>query len=432
MRAWITFLTLWAVTATAVALWLGLHSETPSPLASPPAVATAPPAVPEPPPEPPPDTLVLKAAAFDDLAGWAMDFTADALPALLRSCAVFQRVPANRPLGPEGIAGTAGQWRSACVAADQVPAGDDRAARTFFEGAFQPYQVTNRGEAKGLFTGYYEPTLQGSRRKGGRFTVPLYRRPGDILRIDLGLFREEWEGVRLPARLRGGKIEPYPDRADIDTGAMAGRGLELVWVDDPIDAFFLHIQGSGRVELAEGGFLRVGYAGQNGHPYFAIGKELVARQALAREEVSMQSIRRWLEENPEAGREIMHQNPSYVFFQQLSGSGPKGSQGVELTPGRSLAVDRAFLPMGVPMWLDTEAPSMRPSAPDVPLQRLLVAQDTGGAIKGPVRGDVFWGPGEAAAEVAGRMKHGGRLWVLLPRAVHLESNPAQEAKMVGE
>jgi membrane-bound lytic murein transglycosylase A len=139
-----------------------------------------------------------------------------------------------------------------------------------------------------------------------------------------------------------------------------------------------------------------------------------------------------LEENPEAGREIMHQNPSYVFFQQLSGSGPKGSQGVELTPGRSLAVDRAFLPMGVPVWLDTEAPSMRPSAPDVPLQRLLVAQDTGGAIKGPVRGDVFWGPGEAAAEVAGRMKHGGRLWVLLPRAVHLESNPAQEAKMVGE
>jgi membrane-bound lytic murein transglycosylase A len=173
------------------------------------------------------------------------------------------------------------------------------------------------------------------------------------------------------------------------------------------------------VELTGGGFLRVGYAGQNGHPYYAIGKELVERGALTRQEVSMQSIRRWLVENPDEGREIMALNPSYIFFRRLSGNGPKGSLGVELTPGRSLAVDRKFLPLGAPVWLEAEAPSMLPDAADVPLSRLLVAQDTGGAIKGPVRGDVFWGPGEAGEEVAGRMKHGGRLWLLLPREVQI-------------
>ena len=202
----------------------------------------------------------------------------------------------------------------------------------------------------------------------------------------------------------------------IDAGALAGKHLEMVWVDDPVAAFFLHIQGSGRVELPGGKTLRVGYAGQNGHAYVAIGKVLLERGELKREEVSLQSIRRWLADHPAEARDLLAENPSYVFFQKLAG-GPVGSEGVELTAGRSLAVDLAFLPLGVPLWLAASRPNVDPSQPDLPLQRLLVAQDTGGAITGPLRGDVFWGHGAEAEEIAGRMKNRGRLWLLLPADV---------------
>ena len=195
------------------------------------------------------------------------------------------------------------------------------------------------------------------------------------------------------------------------------RDLELVWVDDAVAAFFLHIQGSGRVELADGDTMRVGYDGQNGHAYTAIGRELVARSELALEEVSLQSIRAWLQDHPESAEEIMNTNRSFVFFRELRGEGPVGSQGVALTPRRSLAVDRRFLPLGVPMWIDATAPSAALGEPDRPLRRLMVSQDTGGAIRGPVRGDVFWGHGPEAEQIAGRMKHQGRVWVLLPAGV---------------
>lgn len=360
-------------------------------------------------------TLTLERAAFSDLPGWNEDDVSRALPALLLSCRRILARPSredDEPIGENG--GRAGEWREACTAAAEGPPGDDLAARAFFETFFVPLAAADGGAREGLFTGYYEPTLAGSRRRRGRFRVPLYRRPPELVSIDLGRFREELRGQRLAGRIVDGALVPYPDRRAIDGGSLAGRGLELAWVDDPVDAFFLHIQGSGRVELAEGGVLRVGYAAQNGHPYRAIGRDLVERKALTKEEVSMQSIRRWLDENPGEADEVMAQNPSYVFFQELTGEGPLGAQGVPLTGGRSLAVDPAHVAYGTPVWLDATAPSPREGEPDRPLRQLLVAQDTGGAIRGPVRGDVFWGHGPEAAEVAGRMKHKGRIWLLLP------------------
>jgi membrane-bound lytic murein transglycosylase A len=365
--------------------------------------------------EPAEDRVVLEPARFADLQGWGEDAVAEALPALLRSCERISRQPDGAEMGGAGFAGTAGDWKPVCAAAARVPAGDSRAARAFFEAHLAPAAVTNNGRALGLFTGYYEPLLHGSRRRGGRYTVPLYLRPPELVMVDLGDFREELRGQRIAGKVVDGSLEPYPGRREIDEGALAGRELELVWVDDPVDAFFLHIQGSGRIRLAEGSEMRVGYAAQNGHPYRAIGRDLIERGALRREEVSMQTIRQWLEANPEQAAEVMQKNASYVFFQEIKGESPLGAQGVPLTAGRSLAVDRKFLPLGVPLWLSASLPPAAEGQPGRRLRRLMVAQDTGGAIRGPVRGDVFWGHGDEAADLAGKMRHRGRLWVLLPK-----------------
>jgi membrane-bound lytic murein transglycosylase A len=376
------------------------------------------------------DRLVLEPASFASLRGWRQDAVADALPAFLRSCKRIAALPDEAEMGGAGFAGTAAAWKPACAAAAQVRAGNHAAARAFFETWFEPAAVTNHGNPLGLFTGYYEPLLRGSRKRSGRYTVPLYARPPELVMIDLGKFRESLRGQRIAGRVEDGALVPYPDREAIEKGALAGRGLELIWVDDPVDAFFLQIQGSGRIRLAEGGELRVGYAAQNGHPYFAIGKDLIERGALKSKEVSMQSIRRWLEEHPELADEVMARNASYVFFQILKGEGPLGAEGVPLTPGRSLAVDLEDLPLGVPVWLAGAMPAVEEGAPDRKLRRLLVAQDTGGAIRGPVRGDVFWGDGNEAAAIAGRMKHRGKLWVLLPRglAAEPESSSPEDAE----
>ena len=362
--------------------------------------------------------LALEPAAFADLPGWGEDGMAPALGAFRRSCAKLAALPAEAPLGGAGFAGTAGDWQAACAAAQNIPAGNDLATRAYFEKWFRPLAAhAEGGDGEGLFTGYYEPLLEGSRKKTERYNIPLYSRPPDLVSVDLGAFREDLKGRRIAGRVEDGALVPYADRQEIEQGALAGRGLELVWVDDPIDAFFLQIQGSGRVRLAEGGEMRVGYAGENGHPYFAIGRELVNRGALRKDEVSMQSIRRWLEEHPAEAPGVLATNASYIFFREIEGEGPLGAEGVALTPERSLAVDRKHWPLGVPLWLDTAAPAAQEGVPDRPLRRLVIAQDTGGAIRGPIRGDVFWGAGDEAAEIAGRMKHPGKLWVLLPKEV---------------
>jgi membrane-bound lytic murein transglycosylase A len=360
-----------------------------------------------------PDRLTLKPVSFAELPGWQSDSLAEAMPALLKSCDRLKPQPPTRNFGPEAHFGTIADWLPLCDAARSVPAGDSAAVRNFFEASFQPYRAGNNNSPEGLFTGYYEAELRGALQRSARYPVPLHRRPDDLVMVDLGQFREDLKGQRIAGRVVSGNLKPYEDRKAIVEGALDPRNLEIVWVDDPVDAFFLQIQGSGRVTLEDGRVMRLGYAGQNGHPYVAIGRELIARGALTRETVSMQSIRAWLAANPAEAAALMNANPSYVFFRELPGDGPVGAQGAALTPLRSLAVDRRFVPLGTPVWLDAEHPDPGTAR----LRRLVVAQDVGGAIRGPVRGDLFWGHGDGAADLAGRMKSPGRYYLLLPKGL---------------
>lgn len=364
-------------------------------------------------PEAPPAKLTLKPARFADLPGWAQDRQADAIPAMAKSCDRLLRQPADRALGPDGMLGRIADWQAPCAALAKLKPGDHAAARTWVERWFQPFVAANNGDSQGLFTGYYESALRGSLKRQGPYQTPLYKRPADLVMVDLGEFRPNLKGERIAGRVQNGQLKPYDDRKAIDAGSLTGKGLELLYVDNAIDAFFLAIQGSGRVTLPDGREIRVGYDGQNGHPYVAIGRELVARGALTKDQVSMQTIRAWLDANPTQALALMQTNPSYVFFRQLEGEGPVGAQGVALTPGRSLAVDRSFVPYGMPLWLEAEDPLNSSTS----IRRLMVAQDTGGAIRGPVRGDVFWGHGKDAETRAGLMKSKGRYWLLLPRSV---------------
>lgn len=366
---------------------------------------------------PPAPELVLEPATFAALPGWSTDAADAALDAFRRSCAALSRHPDGEALGGFSWAGTVAAWRPACTSAKTVAAGP-AAARSFFEASFTPWRITDRGDPSGLFTGYYEPLLQGARSRDDLHSVPLYRRPRDLVEVDLGSFDPDLEGRRIAGRVEGRRLVPYYTRAQIDAGALEGRGLELFWVEDRVQDFFLQIQGSGQIDLADGSRTRVGYAAQNGRPYRAIGRDLVAMGAIDKTDVSLQSIRAWLRSHPDRAEAVMEKNPSYVFFRELpdlaGAPGPPGAQGVALTPGRSLAVDRKFLPLGAPLWLSTTAPY-----PDGerPLRRLVIAQDTGGAIRGPVRGDLFWGAGPLAEAVAGRMRSPGGYWILLPRGL---------------
>lgn len=363
---------------------------------------------PHPPPLPP--RLTLAPARFTELPGWGDDDVAAALPAFLRSCAVVEKLDPAAPIGPDGLAGSARDWRAACAEAAALEKPSAEAARRFFERSFAPWLAASSGERVGLFTGYFEPELRGARAPGGAFATPLLRRPPDLVAVELGLFRPDWRGERIAGRVVDGRLRPYATRAEIERGALDRFGLAFLWVDDPVDAFVLAIQGSGRVRLGDGTLVNVGYDGQNGRPYVPIGRLLVERGEMKREEVSLAAIRAWLASHPGAARALMDENPSYVFFREISGGAPIGAEGVALTAGRSLAIDPAFLPLGAPFWLDT-------TQDGTSLRRLVVAQDTGGAIRGPVRGDLFFGFGQAAEAQAGRMRAQGAYYMLLPLGV---------------
>jgi membrane-bound lytic murein transglycosylase A len=365
-------------------------------------------------PEPVPleDQLVLVRDRFDRLPGWSADRISEALPAWRKSCG---RGPSGRSAALE-VSGDAYAWNALCSRLATVADGDEAGLRRLVESELEPFAVANRREIEGLLTGYYEPELDGSRRRRGRFRHPLYLAPRDQIELDLGEFRRSLEGRKITGLIRRGRFRPYWDRSEIESGALRRKSLEFLWVDDPVALFFLHIQGSGRVVLPDGGVVRVGYAGQNGHDYTAIGRTLVEMGELELESVSLQSIRAWLRAHPDRAAEVMNANRSYVFFRVLPGKAPVGASGLELTPGRSLAVDDDFLPYNVPLWIASsfpEAPEL--DRQETPLRRLVLAQDTGGAIRGPVRGDLFLGPGQEAEELAGRMKQPLRAWVLLPR-----------------
>lgn len=298
---------------------------------------------------------------------------------------------------------------------------DADTARRFFERFYTPYRITGSdGAAEGLVTGYYEPLLRGSRTASRRYRYPVYGVPEDLLVIDLSEVYPQLKGMRLRGRVEGRRVVPYYDRSQIDDGVPGVRGKEIAWVDDPVELFFLQIQGSGRIRLENGAMLRVGYADQNGYPYRSIGKWLVERGDLPLEKASMQGIKDWARQHPEQLKNLLNYNASYVFFRELPSdlSGPIGALGVPLTARRSIAVDARYVPLGVPVYLATTWPNSTK-----PLNRLVLAQDTGGAIRGAVRADFFWGYGDEAAREAGRMKQPLRMWVLLPTGMPLPATP---------
>lgn len=355
--------------------------------------------------------LVLAQRDFDILPGWKTDDFQTFALAFSRTCVRILKTNPDNEFGVLVEAGANASWQKICEKFISLEDKSAESIRVFLEVHFVPYAMMDHQDPEGLFTGYYEASLRGSLTRGSPYVFPLHKRPDDLVMVQLGEFREELKGQRIAGRVVGGNLVPYESREEIVAGRWPHEDEVLVWVDDPVDAFFVQIQGSGIVEMDDGQVMRIGYAGQNGHPYYAIGRELVERGEMSKEEVSMQSIRQWLSSHPALADEIMNTNKSYVFFQEIDGDGPIGGEGIALTAGRSLAVDRSLIPYGVPLWVDIE----RPDGADKDIQRLMVAQDTGGAIRGPVRGDVFWGYGDLAEDFAGKMNSRGQYWILLPR-----------------
>jgi membrane-bound lytic murein transglycosylase A len=351
----------------------------------------------------------LKSTSLSSLPGWQEDSPSEALAPLALSCDALRRGNPDATLGPLPYAGTYADWQAAC---ERLPeTANDAAARKYFTDNFAAYEIWSREGRDGLFTGYYEPILKGALTRKKPYVIPLYARPHDLITVTLGDFRQDLKGETVFGRVKANALIPYFTREEIEKGALKKEEV-LAWVDDAVDAFFLHIQGSGQVVLPGGKTIRVGYAAANGRAYYAIGRELIKRGALTKDNVSMQAIRAWLEAHPKEAQEVMNLNASYVFFHRVEAEGPLGAQGVPLTPQRSLAVDRKKIPYGAPVFIDAEAPEGGGR-----LQRLMIAQDTGGAITGAVRGDFFWGAGAAAAHKAGIMKSAGQSYILLPKAV---------------
>lgn len=366
-----------------------------------------------------PDQLRLERVSFSDLPQWQElgqpnPKNLNALRAFEKSCTKIIKKPAGQDFGPLPEMGKNLDWQKICAEISPAVTADSARARQFFEDHFTPYLMLNNSESEGLFTGYYEPTLYGSLTRSARYKIPLRARPKDLVMVNLGEFRENLKGQRIAGRVVDGQLKPYEDRAAIEDGKLpADMDHAIVWVDDAAAAFFLQIQGSGIIMLDNGSTIRVGYDGQNGHIYTAIGKELVQKNLLKKENVSMQTILGWLEKNPQEGAKLMRTNRSYVFFKKLDTEGPVGAQNVVLTPEHSLAVDPVFVPYGAPIYLDV-APA-DPQSDNHPIRSIVITQDTGGAIVGPVRGDLFWGYGPRAAHNAGLMKSKGSAYILLPK-----------------
>ncbi len=357
-----------------------------------------------------PSRARLQRVAFSEIPGWTTDTLFAALPAFVVECPVLI-----------ARAETTAIWRDICATANGSALADEASVRAFFELHFTPYRVSDTGGREiGMVTGYYEPLLRGSRRPDERFRYPLYAPPDDLLSVELSELLPELKNKRVRGRVEDKRIVPYWARGDIDAGLAPLRGKELVWVDDALDAFFVQIQGSARVSLAEGGSMRIGYADQNGRAYRPIGQILVERGELELESVTMQSIRQWARAHPDELPSLLAENPSYVFFREVVPDpaapidGPIGSLGVPLLAQRTIAVDPRAIPLGTPVFLATTFPLT-----ERPLARLVMAQDSGGAIRGALRADFFWGFGDEAGEQAGRMRQPGRMWILWPKGVPL-------------
>jgi membrane-bound lytic murein transglycosylase A len=342
---------------------------------------------------------LLRKTDWTSLSGFDQDNLTAAWGALLQSCAALKKQEA---------------WRPACEAAVKLASPTNESINALLYEHFTPYQVINPdGSDTGLITGYYQPLLNGSRTRTERYRYPLYTKPDDLITVELGSIYPDLANRRLRGKMNGNKLAPYYARGEIDVAQSPLAGRELIWVDDVVDLFFLQIQGSGIVKLENGESIPVGYAEQNGQPYQSIGKVLIDRGELTADKASMQGIKEWGRRNPDKLRDLLNSNPSYVFFRELPNglSGPLGALGVPIAAERSIAIDPRYIPLGAPVFLSTTYPNSAKS-----MQRLMLAQDTGGAIKGAVRADFYWGTGFEAGRQAGAMKQrDSRMWVLLPK-----------------
>ncbi len=342
---------------------------------------------------------LLRAASWNDIDGFAQDDLTKSWDAWLQSCSALKN---KQP------------WQTACNIASVLNNPNSETIQSYFKQHFTPYRTTNvDGTDTGLITGYYQPLLKGSRTRTNVYRYPIYSKPDDLITVELGSVYPELANKRVRGRLTNNKLVPYYNRSEIDIEQSPLRGKELIWVDDVIDLFFLQIQGSGIVQLENGEQVTVGYADQNGQAYQSIGRLLIERGELTLDKASMQGIKSWARNNLDKLRDLLNSNPSYVFFRELPAglSGPLGALGVPIAAERSVAVDPQYVPLGAPVFLSTTYPN-----DSKPLQRLMLAQDTGGAIKGAARADFFWGAGNEAGKLAGAMKQQGKMWVLLPKA----------------
>ncbi len=341
---------------------------------------------------------LLKAASWSMLPGWKHDSLIPAWNTFIQSCKSLERRPS---------------WQTVCTQANAIQPASEQTVRNFLENHFSPYQVTNPdGTTTGLATGYYEPLLKGSRQYSSRFRYPIYSAPDNLLSIELKDAQPGAGQTSMRGRLQGRRIVPYYTRAEIENNRNLLKGKELLWVEDEVDLFFLQIQGSGRIVLEDGETIKIGFADHNGHPYRSIGKVLIDRGEMPAWQASMQSIKQWGRQNPAKLKPLLQQNARYIFFRELPPdvTGPIGALGVPLTAGRSLAIDPSSIPLGAPVYLATTWPNT-----SQPLNRLMIAQDTGSAIKGGVRADFFWGYSPEAQTQAGKMKQSAQMWVLLPK-----------------
>lgn len=363
----------------------------------------------------------LEQVTFADLPGWSTDDHLAALKTFLKSCDAVGRA-ASKGAGKAGsqCRVPVGDLATACRAAQDLKSLTKASAKAFFEHHFTPHSIVQE-KTQGLLTGYYEPVLEGSRTKQGKFQTPIYKRPQDLVNVvDEADRASKQTGFTHLRKTSTGEDVPFPTRAEIEQGALDGKGLELLYLEDPVEVFFMHIQGSGRIHLSDGTTVRINYDGKNGYPYTSIGRYLIDNNILPAQKMSMQALGKWLREDKARGQQVMWQNKSFIFFRELDDSeGPMGAMSVPLTPGRSLAVDTGYHTLGTPIYLSV--PELSHARKGAGFNRLMVAQDVGSAIKGPERGDIYFGSGDTAGKQAGTTKHAGNFYVLLPTVAQAAS-----------
>jgi membrane-bound lytic murein transglycosylase A len=355
----------------------------------------------------------LEAVNYTSLPGWQGEDLDSALHAFQISCRWILKRDPNASMGNDIIPLKAEDWFAVCRNALSLNAASKEEVKHFFETAFVPMKWA--GNDSGLFTGYYSPLYEGSLRKKGDYNVPIYGLPADLVTIQLQRFDPTLPSRKLTGRVTEHRMIPYYTRREINKGAIQHQAPVLAWLKSETDRLFLEIQGAGIIKLVDGAELPLGYAGENGKPYHSVAQVLINRGVMTKDSASMQAIRRYFKAHPKEGQSAMNANPSFVFFDKLSKSYTPGTQGIPLTPGYSMVVDRKWVPLGVPLWLNTKRPDEKNVSQTVELRRLMIAQDTGGAIRGKVRGDIYWGHGKEAGKIAGGMKYPGTYWLLLPK-----------------